>query len=46
MKPKLLINRRYACKMNDDDVKVSNDNKNMNNRDWNSKNMRSSCRCR
>ncbi len=46
MKPKLLINGRYACNDNDDDVKVSNNNKNMNNRDWNSKNMRSSCRCR
>ncbi len=46
MKPKLLINGRYACRMNDDNVKVSNDNKNVNNRDWNSKNIQSSCRCR
>ncbi len=46
MKPKLLINGRYACRMNDDDVKMSNDNKNVNNRDWNNKNMRSSSRCR
>jgi hypothetical protein len=46
MKPKLLINGRYTYRMNDDDVKMSNDNKNVNNKDWNSKNMQSSCKCR